>query len=125
MFSAIVKTNSSIAPTIIRLVLGVLFFVHGAQKMFGWWGGPGFIATMHGFESQGIPVFFAFLAIVAEFFGGIGLVVGFLTRIAAFGITVVMVVAIYTVHLSNGLFMNWAGNQKGEGYEFHLLVLAI
>ena len=125
MFSKIFRTTPDIVPAIIRVVVGVLFFVHGAQKMLGWWGGPGFTAMMHGFESQGVPAAFAFLAIAAEFFGGIGMVLGFLTRIAAFGISVNMVVAILTVHLRNGLFMNWSGQQKGEGFEFHLLVLAI
>lgn len=125
MFTKIIKTNPDIVPAIIRLVLGVVFFAHGAQKMLGWWGGPGFSAMMSGFESQGIPELFAFLAIAAEFFGGIGLIIGFLGRIAAFGITVNMVVAILTVHLPNGLFMNWSGAQKGEGFEYHLLVLAI
>jgi putative oxidoreductase len=125
MFSRIFRTNPDIVPAIIRVVVGVLFFVHGAQKMLGWWGGSGFSATMHGFESRGVPAVFAFLAIAAEFFGGIGMVLGFLTRIAAFGISVNMIVAILTVHLPNGLFMNWTGQQKGEGFEFHLLVLAI
>jgi putative oxidoreductase len=125
MLSKIFKTNPDIVPAIIRLVVGVLFFYHGAQKMLGWWGGPGFSAMMHAFESQGVPAVFAFLAIAAEFFGGIGLIAGFLSRIAAFGITVNMIVAIMTVHLQNGLSMNWSGQQKGEGFEYHLLVLAI
>jgi putative oxidoreductase len=125
MFAKLLKTNSDIVPAIIRVVLGVLFFAHGAQKMLGWWGGPGYSAMMSAFESQGIPAVFAFLAIAAEFFGGIGLILGFLGRIAAFGITVNMIVAILAVHWPNGLFMNWTGQQKGEGFEFHLLVLAI
>jgi putative oxidoreductase len=78
-----------------------------------------FTGTMH------IPAPLAFLAICAEFFGGIGLIIGFLTRIAAFGIATNMVVAIATVHHAFGFFMNWDGTQKGEGFEFHLLVLAI
>jgi putative oxidoreductase len=110
---------------ILRLVLGIVFFPHGAQKMLGWFGGYGFSATMDYFTSQGIPGFLAFLAICAEFFGALGLIVGFLTRVAAFGITCNMLVAIFTVHLPNGFFMNWAGSQKGEGFEYHLLVLAI
>jgi len=77
------------------------------------------------FEHNGIPAVFAFLAIAAEFFGGLGLLLGLLSRIAAFGITCNMLVAIATVHHRFGLFMNWAGTQKGEGFEFHLLVLAI
>jgi putative oxidoreductase len=125
MFTRLLKTDSNITLTILRIVVGAIFFAHGAQKMFGWWGGSGFSGTMNYFESSGIPALFAFLAIVAEFFGGIGLLLGFLTRIAAFGIAIVMLVAIATVHWPNGFFMNWAGNQKGEGFEYHLLVLAI
>jgi putative oxidoreductase len=93
--------------------------------MLGWWGGYGFSATMSGFEHTGIPAVFAFLAIAAEFFGGLGLILGLLGRVAAFGIACVMVVAIVKVHAVNGFFMNWAGRQKGEGIEYHVLVLAM
>jgi putative oxidoreductase len=107
-------------------VLGVIFFAHGAQKMLGWFGGYGFSGTMGFFtDVMHIPVLFAFLAITAEFFGGLGLILGFLTRIAALGIFSNMVVAIAMVHYRFGFFMNWTGAQKGEGFEYHLLVLAI
>jgi putative oxidoreductase len=126
MLQKLLRTNNEIAPAILRLVLGVVFFAHGAQKMLGWFGGAGFSGTMGYFEqTMHVPAVFAFLAIAAEFFGGIGLILGFLTRIAAFGITVNMLVAIAMVHLPNGLFMNWTGAQKGEGIEYHLLVLAM
>ena len=126
MWQKIVATANSIPPAILRVVLGIVFFAHGAQKMLGWFGGNGFSATMGFFESQmHIPALFAFLAICAEFFGGIGLILGFLGRIAAFGIAVNMLVAVLRVHAPNGLFMNWTGNQRGEGFEFHLLVLAM
>jgi len=127
MFGRLVNTDpDNFALTVPRLVLGVVFFAHGAQKMLGWFGGYGFSGTMGFFTHQmSIPAPLAFLAIAAEFFGGLGLIVGFLTRVAAFGITVNMLVAILMVHHQFGLFMNWAGNQKGEGIEFHLLVLAI
>jgi putative oxidoreductase len=118
-------TPRDIALTILRLTLGLVFLAHGSQKMLGWFGGAGFSATMGLFESSGIPTVFAFLAIAAEFFGGLGLILGLLTRIAAFGIFCTMVVAILKVHAVNGLFMNWTGRHKGEGFEFHLLVLAI
>jgi putative oxidoreductase len=110
---------------VVRLILGIVFFAHGAQKMLGWYGGYGFHGTMGFFTQQGIPAPLAFLAICAEFFGGLGLIFGLLTRIAAFGIMVNMLVAIITVHHVNGLFMNWFGNQKGEGYEYHLLAIAL
>jgi putative oxidoreductase len=126
MIRRLCATDDSIATSILRLVLGVVFFAHGAQKMLGWFGGFGYAGTMGYFTGFAhIPAPLAFLAIAAEFFGGIGLILGFLTRIAAFGIGVNMLVAIMTVHLPFGFFMNWTGSQKGEGFEFHLLVLAI
>ena len=72
-----------------------------------------------------IPAPFAFLAIAAEFFGGLGLIFGLLTRVAALGIFCNMLVAVAMVHHQFGFFMNWAGTQKGEGFEFHLLALAM
>jgi putative oxidoreductase len=126
MIRKLYATDDSTATAILRLVLGIVFFAHGAQKMLGWFGGYGFSGTMGFFTSaMHIPAPLAFLAIAAEFFGGIGLIVGFLTRIAAFGIAVNMLVAIVTVHSVNGFFMNWGGTQKGEGFEYHLLVLAM
>ncbi len=121
----IFRTKNDLALAVPRLMLGIVFFPHGAQKMLGWFGGGGFHGTMAYFETQGIPVIFAFLAIAAEFFGSLGLILGFLSRIAAFGIAVNMLVAIATTHARNGFFMNWTGHQKGEGFEFHLLVLGI
>jgi putative oxidoreductase len=119
-------SDDSTATAILRVVLGLVFFAHGAQKMVGWFGGPGFSGTMGFFTSaMHIPAPLAFLAISAEFFGGLGLILGFLTRIAAFGIAVNMLVAVATVHGAVGFFMNWSGTQKGEGFEFHLLVLAM
>ena len=126
MLRRLIATDDNLGTTILRLVLGVVFFAHGAQKMLGWFGGHGFSATMGAFTGgMHIPVPLAFLAIAAEFFGGLGLIAGLLTRVAAFGIFCNMIVAVLKVHLPNGFFMNWMGTQKGEGYEYHLLVLAI
>jgi putative oxidoreductase len=126
MIRKLIGTDNDAAIAILRLVLGIVFFAHGAQKMLGWFGGYGFTGTMGFFTGvMHIPAPFAFLAIAAEFFGGLGLIFGLLTRIAAFGIFCNMVVALATVHHNFGLFMNWTGQQKGEGYEYHLLVLAI
>jgi len=126
MVRKLFATDDNTATAILRLVLGVIFFAHGAQKLLGWFGGYGFSGTMGFFTGVlHIPAPLAFLAIAAEFFGGLGLILGFLTRIAAFGIAVNMLVAITTVHSAFGLFMNWSGTQKGEGFEYHLLVLAI
>ena len=126
MIRKLIATDNNVGATILRLVLGVIFFAHGAQKMLGWFGGPGFHATM-GMFTQGmhIPAPLAFLAIAAEFFGGLGLIFGLLTRIAAFGIFCNMGVAVMTIHHKFGLFMNWTGTKQGEGFEFHLLVIAI
>jgi len=125
MFHRIAETTNDYAITILRLVMGLVFSAHGAQKMLGWFGGYGFSGTMGFFTHQmGIPAPFAFLAICAEFFGGLGLLIGFLSRIAAFGIICNMLVAVALVHAANGFFMNWAGNQKGEGFEYHLLAIA-
>jgi putative oxidoreductase len=125
MIRKLIATDNDSATAIVRLVLGVIFFAHGAQKMLGWFGGYGFTGTMGFFTgAMHIPALFAFLAIVAEFFGGLGLIVGFLTRIAAVGISFNMIVAVAMVHQHFGFFMNWTGTQKGEGFEYHLLVLA-
>jgi putative oxidoreductase len=121
----ILATTNDITLAIARLVLGIVFFIHGAQLTLGWFGGYGFSGTMHAFTQMGIPTVFAALAILSQFLGGLGLIVGLLGRIAAFGIAADMLVAIFKVHLPVGFFMNWYGAQKGEGYEYHLLVLAL
>jgi putative oxidoreductase len=111
---------------VIRVLLGVVFFPHGMQKLLGWYSGYGFTGSMGFFtETLHIPAIFAFLAIMAEGLGSLGLITGLLTRVAAFGIGMNMVVAVYMLHWQNGFFMNWFGNQKGEGFEYHLLVIAI
>jgi putative oxidoreductase len=122
----LIKTNNSYAPFLARLTLGLIMFPHGAQKALGWFGGYGYGGTMNFFTQQmHIPAPLAFLAIAAEFAGSIGLIAGCLSRIAAFGIAVNMVVAILTVHAANGFFMNWSGQQKGEGFEYHLLAIGL
>jgi putative oxidoreductase len=126
MIRKLIATDNDAATAILRLVLGVIFFAHGAQKMLGWFGGYGFTGTMGFFTGlMHIPAPLAFLAIAAEFFGGLGLIFGLLTRVASFGIFCNMVMAVAMVHRQFGLFMNWTGAQKGEGYEYHFLVLAI
>ena len=126
LFRRLIHTTDDYTLTILRVVMGIVFFAHGAQKVLGWYGGNGFDGTMAFFTGNlHIPAFLAVLAILAEFLGGIGLIVGLLSRIAAFGIAINMAVAVYLVHAPNGFFMNWAGNQKGEGFEFHLLAIAM
>ena len=126
MLRKLFATDDSASTAILSLALGVVFFAHGAQKMLGWFGGPGFTGTMNLFTGYlHIPAPLAFLAIAAEFFGGLGLILGFFTRVAALGIAANMVVAIAMVHGTFGFFMNWAGTQKGEGFEYHLMALAM
>jgi putative oxidoreductase len=110
---------------VLRLVLGAVFFAHGAQKVLGWFGGAGLEATAAGMAKMGVPAALAYAAAFTEFLGGLGLIFGVLSRLSALGIFIVMVVAVLKVHLPNGFFMNWMGNQPGEGFEYHLLVMAI
>lgn len=126
MTHRLLSTSDDWTLAVLRVVLGLAMFAHGTQKMLGWFGGFGFTGTMNFFTTQmGIPALFAFLAIAAEFFGGLGLIIGLLTRIAAFGVAINMIVAVMMVHTQFGFFMNWNGNQKGEGFEYHVLVLAM
>lgn len=123
---ALFKTNDEFAPLILRLLLGVVMFPHGAQKALGWFGGHGFAGTMHHFtENMHIPALLAFLVILAEFGGSLALLAGLFSRVAAFGIGAVMLAAALMVHWQFGFFMNWFGQQKGEGIEYHLLALAV
>jgi putative oxidoreductase len=109
-------TNGGVSSLVLRLVLGLVMFAHGSQKVLGWFGGTTLYVTLNMFtQKMHMPLPLAIL----------GLIVGFLTRIAAFGIACDMIGAIALVHWKNGLFMNWFGNQKGEGFEYHLLVIAI
>ncbi len=126
MFQRLMKTTDDFVVTLLRLVLGAVFFAHGAQKVLGWFGGFGFRATLGFFTQQlHIPAPLAVLAIAAEFLGGLGLIIGFLGRVASFGIFCNMVVAVALIHRHFGLFANWYGNQKGEGFEYHILSIAI
>jgi putative oxidoreductase len=126
ILQSLFRTDDAISTLLLRLTLGAVFFPHGAQKVLGWFGGHGFNGTMGFFTGTlHIPALFAFLAIAAEFAGSIALIVGLGTRVAALGIASTMVVAIAMVHAQFGFFMNWAGVQKGEGYEYHLLAIGI
>jgi putative oxidoreductase len=122
----LLNTDRDYGVLILRLTLGIVFFPHGAQKLLGWFGGAGLSGTLDHFTQQmGLPLAVAALVIAAEFLGSLGLIVGFLTRIAALGIASVMAGAIFLVHLPFGFFMNWFGNKAGEGFEFHLLAIGI
>jgi putative oxidoreductase len=119
-------TYASWSTLVIRVVLGVIFFAHGAQKVLGWFGGYGLKGTTQFLSSLAIPLPLAYLVCFFEFFGGIGLVVGLLTRLAALAVAVVMVGAIVKVHWPHGFFVNWSLTPgKGHGYEANLALLAM
>lgn len=119
-------TDDSWTGLILRLTLGIVMFPHGAQKMLGWFGGFGFSGTMGFFmDKLGLPWIIALLVIIGELFGSLGLLLGFLTRFSAASFIVIMLGAITMAHLPHGFFMNWFGQQQGEGYEYHLLVIGM
>lgn len=120
------RTSNEWTGLIIRLTIGLILFPHGAQKLLGMFGGYGFKGTMGFFtDTMNLPWIIGFLVILIEFFGPISLIIGLGTRIWSVLIILLMVGIIYTSHLQNGFFMNWFGNLKGEGYEFHLLVIGL
>lgn len=126
MLLDLLSTNPDWTLTLVRTILGIVFFAHGAQKLLGWFGGPGLketLRTMH--ETLGLSAPLAFAALGAEFFGGLGLIAGLLSRVAAIGIALVMLTAIVMVNGRYGLFLNWFGDRNGDGYEYHLLAIAL
>ncbi len=128
MLKSLLRTSDSLVDAILRIALAVVFFPHGAQKVLGWFGGYGLSATMGFFTGKmGIPPVLGALDIAAEFLGPIALFLGFFTRIAAFGIFVAMATAVALVHYKLGFFMNWFGKLPAgtEGFEFHILALAL
>src|SRR5262249_27368024 len=110
-----------------RLFLGVIFFAHGAQKVFGWFGGPGLMNTVSFFgNSLGVPPALAVIAALTECFGGLAVFVGLLTRLAALGLIVVMLVAVAKVHWRNGFFLNMSPQPgKGHGFEFNFALIGM
>jgi len=125
MWSRILGTKNDIALTISRVVLGVVVFAHGAQKMLGWFGGRGFSGTISFYGHLGFSAPVSTLAMAVEFFGGLALILGFLGRIAAFGVLCRMIYAVVTLYWQFGFFMNWTGESRAEGYEYHLLAIAL
>ncbi|WP_299313823.1 DoxX family protein [uncultured Aquimarina sp.] len=122
----ILKTNPIIGFSIARWTLGLVIFPHGAQKLLGLFGGYGYSATIESLTTQmGLPIIVAFSVIMIEFFGSISLVLGFLSRFWAIALIGMFTGIIITTQLEHGFFMNWFGNQAGEGYEFSLLVIGL
>ena len=119
-------TDDSWSGFILRLTVGLVMFPHGAQKLLGWFGGYGFSGTMDAFTGKmGMPWIIAFLVIIAESLGALALLAGFLTRFTAASLAVIMLGAIAMAHWQNGFFMNWFGQQAGEGFEYHLLMIGM
>jgi putative oxidoreductase len=119
------QTDDDAGMLIVRLTLGIVMFPHGAQKLLGWFGGAGFAATLKGMTGMGLPAAVVILVIAVEFLGSLSLIFGFLGRVSALGFIGLMLGAIFMVHLPNGFFMNWMGSQKGEGIEYHILVIGM
>jgi putative oxidoreductase len=125
MLKRLMQTDDDTGRFLVRLFLGIVMFPHGAQKLLGWFGGGGFSGTMQGMTGMGLPAFIVFLVIIFEFFGSLSLIFGFLGRLGALAILCVMLGAVFTVHLKTGFFMNWTGQQPGEGFEYHLLAIGM
>ncbi len=122
---SLLHTDDDFSLFIARIFLGIVILPHGLQKLLGMFGGAGFSGTVDFFVGSGIPAAVAILIIIAESFGAIALIIGFLSRLAALGLAIIMLGAIFMVHLQHGFFMNWFGNQAGEGFEYHLLALGL
>ena len=122
----VLATEGDWGATVARVALGAVMLPHGAQKLLGWFGGYGFQGTMGFLTTRvGLPYPIALLVILIESIGSLALVVGLAGRVMAAGVAAIMVGAIASVHLANGFFMNWAGTQKGEGFEYHILAIAL
>jgi putative oxidoreductase len=120
-------TFASKSLFIVRVVLGIIFFAHGAQKVFGWFGGPGLSGVINYFrQSLGISAPLTVLAALTECFGGLAMIVGFFVRPAAVGLIVVMLVAIAKVHWQNGFFLNWSLEPgQRHGFEMNLALIGM
>jgi len=120
LLATLTRTDNTLAPLALRLPVAIIFMAHGAQKLFGWFGGHGLEGTGQWMASIGLEpgYLMALGAGSAEFLGGLALLIGLLTRPAAVALAFTMIVAIVTVHIDNGLFMS------NNGYEFGLALLA-
>jgi uncharacterized membrane protein YphA (DoxX/SURF4 family) len=122
----IFRTSNDWTGLIMRLTLGFILFPHGAQKVFGWFGGPGFSKEMDMLTGTvHLPWIIAFLVIVIEFAGSLSFIAGFASRIWSIATIILFAGIIFSVHLQYGFFMNWFGSQQGEGFEYHLLIIGL
>lgn len=126
LVKTLLTTNPNVGNSIARLTLGLVILPHGAQKLLGLFGGLGYSGTIEFFITQmGLPSLVAFSVIMIEFFGSLGLILGFLSRFWALSLSGMFLGIIFTTQLEHGFFMNWFGNQAGEGYEYSLLVIGL
>lgn len=125
MKALVFKTTKNWGATAIRVALGCVLFSHGAQSMLGWFGGFGLKSTLEFLSiNMGLPTFIGFIVISIQFFGSIMLLIGAFTRVAALGVFGIFM-GMATYHFDYGFHMNWSGTNAGEGYEYHVLVLAM
>ena len=124
MIETLLQTNADYVSTFLRIIAGITFFPYGMQKLFGWFGGWGIKKTLKQLTLKKIPKFIAWLVIVGQSFGSIALVAGFLGRIAAAGLFIIFTGALI-VHFPDGWAMNWFGEKKGEGIEYHVMLLSL
>jgi len=126
LVQSVFATYQSWSHLVVRIALGIIFFAHGAQKTFGWFGGPGLSATIQGFRKMNVPPAATVLAAFTECFGGLALIIGLLARPSAIGLIGVMLVAVAKVHARHGFFLNLAMTPgRGHGYEYNLALLAM
>ncbi len=126
MLTSLFRTDGSKGTLFLRLALGSVMFPHGAQKVLGLFGGPGYEKTLEIFTTKlHFPASAVILLMITEFVGSLCVAAGLFTRIFSLAIGISMAVCAYLNHLQNGFFMNWFGTQKGEGFEFHILVVGI
>ena len=124
IIQTVLATQGDWTGLVLRLALAAMILPHGAQKLLGWFGGYGFSQTVGFFSSVGIPTVIGTLIVLTESFGALALILGFGTRLSALGITITMIgAAIF--QRQHGFFMNWFGQQKGEGFEYHILAIAL
>ena len=130
MLEGLFRTEDNIGYFFARLALGIVILPHGLQKTVGMFGGGGFNGTVEAFVGMGLPTVVVYLIIAGESLGAVGLILGFLSKLAAFGIGLIMAGAIFMHHLPNGFFMNWFGKQEegiclGQGFEYHILAIGL